>query len=520
VDRKRFEYRRAWDNITREEYPIAGHESWKIMKSSKVDRKSPKAARAGCGQQTDEQSKSLVEKLLKWQRLLMHRLTAGCLLIAMFALVEGCKPNVNSPDPKERIRALKNLTDQAVLARMAIEDKDESVRVAAFAKLTDQAALAKIAIEDKDESARVAAFAKLTDQAVLAKMAIENDDKSVRIAAIAKLTDQAVLFKIAITEYWEIRKAAIAKLTDQALLIEVIARLEGHDGEGCRAAVARLTDQAVLAKLASEDKISGVRIDAVNKLTDQRALAKIASMPYMGVFYDPPHDVAVGRLTDQALLAKVSIEAANSEIRTAAYNKLDSKTLASLSTASDPVTRRYASILSKIPKACESIPEKHRERLRAELMGMFCPLTDPLVSSELGEVTAITFSWESVSQSYFHGPLALGEKFTVSVALSKTDGVVSHSWITDFPNRVFWRMGEEHTQWFEAKVGSLDFPREICGLLSASTLAKVAIESERSILRYAAVERLTDQVLLAKIAAEDPDSTVRDEASFRLSFKK
>jgi len=41
-------------------------------------------------------------------------------------------------DPSKRIRAVQNLTDQAVLAKVAIEDKDDDVRNASVRRLTDQ----------------------------------------------------------------------------------------------------------------------------------------------------------------------------------------------------------------------------------------------------------------------------------------------------------------------------------------------------------------------------------------------
>jgi septal ring-binding cell division protein DamX len=61
---------------------------------------------------------------------------------------------------------VENLTDQAFLAKIAVEDKAASVRRAAVEKLTDQAVLAKIAVEDKDAIVHRAAVKKLIDQAV------------------------------------------------------------------------------------------------------------------------------------------------------------------------------------------------------------------------------------------------------------------------------------------------------------------------------------------------------------------
>ena len=148
--------------------------------------------------------------------------------------------------------AVRELTDQALLAKVAVESKDPVVRGAAVRKLTGQALLAKIALEDEAPDVRGAAVGKLTNQALLAKIAVESKDPVVRGAAVEKLTDQAV-----------VRGAAVGKLTYQALLAKI-------------AAIGKLTDQALLAKIALDDEDPVVRGAAAGKLTDQAVLAKIA----------------------------------------------------------------------------------------------------------------------------------------------------------------------------------------------------------------------------------------------------
>jgi hypothetical protein len=53
------------------------------------------------------------------------------------------------------------LTDQALLAKIAAEDRDSDVREAAVRELTDQVPLAKIAAEDKCGYVRQAAQNRL-----------------------------------------------------------------------------------------------------------------------------------------------------------------------------------------------------------------------------------------------------------------------------------------------------------------------------------------------------------------------
>src|ERR1039458_6383713 len=82
--------------------------------------------------------------------------------------------------------AVRELTDQALLAKVAVESKDPVVRGAAVRKLTDLALLAKVAVESKDPVVRGAAVGKLTDLALLAKVAVESKDPTATFASNAR----------------------------------------------------------------------------------------------------------------------------------------------------------------------------------------------------------------------------------------------------------------------------------------------------------------------------------------------
>jgi phosphosulfolactate synthase (CoM biosynthesis protein A) len=177
--------------------------------------------------------------------------------------------------PEVRLAAVRNLTDQALLAKVAIGDEVWTIWKAAVEKLTDQAALAKVAVEAGDPHVREAAVEKLTDQVALAKVAVEAKDSSVRWIAVERLTDQVALAKVAVeARDPHVRIAAVEKLTDQALLAKIAVEDEAYYVRG--AAVEKLTDQALLAKIAVEDEAYYVRGAAVERLTDQAALAKVA----------------------------------------------------------------------------------------------------------------------------------------------------------------------------------------------------------------------------------------------------
>lgn len=152
---------------------------------------------------------------------------------------------------------------------------DSEVGDAAGRQLSDQAQLAKIAVDDKDALVRATAVRKLTDPTLLGKVVLRDKDTLVRAAAVENLTDQTLLATIAIDDkHAVVRAAAVKQLADQTVLVTIA--VEDKDALVRAAAVKQLTDQKVLAKIAVKDWDPVVREEAVGKLTDPTLLAKIA----------------------------------------------------------------------------------------------------------------------------------------------------------------------------------------------------------------------------------------------------
>src|SRR5208337_5388039 len=61
----------------------------------------------------------------------------------------GCVSGLQSGDPKVRLETVEKLNDQALLAKLATEDKDGNIRLAAVARLTNQALLTRLATTDE-----------------------------------------------------------------------------------------------------------------------------------------------------------------------------------------------------------------------------------------------------------------------------------------------------------------------------------------------------------------------------------
>lgn len=228
----------------------------------------------------------------------------GALLCTTILGFSGCEPSV---------RTVYRTSDQAQLAKFAIEAKNPAVREAAILKLTDQTLLARVAREDGESYVRAAAVRNLTDQAALLQLATEARESHIRKAAVNNLADQAALAKIAAEDEEPlIREAAVNNLDDQALLAGIVMAtvfMEAKDSitsKAAQMAVEKLTGQAVLAKIAIEHKNYFVAITATARLTDEMLLVKVALSPN-----DQIGERAVRKLTNQALLAKVAIESVN-----------------------------------------------------------------------------------------------------------------------------------------------------------------------------------------------------------------
>ena len=180
-----------------------------------------------------------------------------------------------------RLEAIGRLTDQEALAEAARQAQDWCVCAAAVDRVSDESLLVGILqtpVGGHTEHLFLhwEAANKLTDQVLIAEVALHGQSSTGRDMAISKLTDQALLETIAMnTEESEARyrRTAVEQLTDQTLL----TRLAGDDDESVRhAAVKHLSDQKVLSSVAQNDQGARVRLAAIKRLTDQTLLTSIA----------------------------------------------------------------------------------------------------------------------------------------------------------------------------------------------------------------------------------------------------
>ncbi|MBK8180454.1 MAG: hypothetical protein IPK67_16490 [Planctomycetes bacterium] len=242
----------------------------------------------------------------------------------------------------DRLFILPKITDKELLVRMATEDTDLEIQRAAWSAIRDPVYLGKLVREHPVADVRLLAFCHLTDQSVLANLALNPPNRTLRQDAWGQL-DQEQLAKLAESgSNFLVRRSAIGRLTDQVALTRIATG--GADPFLRRAATARLTDTELLVKLARESDDMGMRRAAARQITDDALLAEIAmaSRDYklrteaafrifdgavharVGPWLDPD---ATSELGDQDLLRRIALETHDPETRQRAVSLLTDQAL-------------------------------------------------------------------------------------------------------------------------------------------------------------------------------------------------
>ena len=207
-----------------------------------------------------------------------------------------------------RILALKNITDQNILADIALNDNNKNVRLAAVRRITDQNILKNIVLKTANMSVRDVALNKITDQNILYEIAVNTTSISLSLSAVRKITDQNMLKNIVLeTKYRLLSDIVLNKITDQNILYEIAVNTTSIDLS--LSAVRKITDQNMLKNIVLKTKYRVVRDIALNKITDQSILSEIALKTT---------DISLAlsvikKITDQELLIKIALESNKSE---------------------------------------------------------------------------------------------------------------------------------------------------------------------------------------------------------------
>ena len=325
-----------------------------------------------------------------------------------------------------------------------------------------------------------------------------------------KLKDMTVV-AVTLVIAWRLLLAwdwfAVKVTVDQSRLARIA--MTSEDEAVRKVAVKKLTDQPLLAKIAMEDDDIGIRYAAIDNLKDQALLARVARTVYVrddvvknGIRYGETENevffrkAAVVNLSDQTLLAQIAVEGGDSDVggRLAAVEKLEDQALL----ARIAVEAEYADVRrSAIDKLSD---QKLLTRIALEDRSCPCHMAAVRRLSDQALLARIALDYQNGSCC-----LAAVERLSDPVLLAKvaieagTHQSESNVCVSSF------RVGSDHEI-------ELEHERKRGGVRAAAVdklsdqplLAKVAMENMAadSSVRISAVQKLSDPTLLAKVSVE------------------
>lgn len=245
--------------------------------------------------------------------------------------LRACKVEVNKTQSSKPISTIEIQQSQkklwSFLVRSKWKNKNPSIRIQGIAELNPlnpahQKKLAKIAKIDKVNDVRMAAIVRITDQNILADIAKNEKAFTVRCIAVEKIIDQNVLAHFAKNDEWvKIRYTAIEKITDHNILADV-AKNAKDSTISCEV-IKKLTDQNLLADIAKNATDNIGRLTAIAKLTDQKILADIAKNYIDRVILM----ALVEKITDQNILSDIANNASKKYYGWATVNHVTDKNI-------------------------------------------------------------------------------------------------------------------------------------------------------------------------------------------------
>ena len=183
------------------------------------------------------------------------------------------RPKWKHSDAEVRARAVRQLTDEILLAQVARTDPEPRIRRIAIKRIFDTALLGELAANDPDQEVREAAQDKLAE--ISLEVALAGGDEANALAALDRITAQRTLADVALrATIAGVRIEAVRRLTDQRALADVVRSTTDDE---VRALVwERLREPAVLRDLASGDVSKWVALKAIDVLDDVEALEVVA----------------------------------------------------------------------------------------------------------------------------------------------------------------------------------------------------------------------------------------------------
>lgn len=220
-----------------------------------------------------------------------------------------------SKNPAKRLKAVKKLTDQQILKRLAEYDPLPEVKRTAFARL-DQKTLFEIAQKGYRDIALLA-IKSLTSEADLLEIAKTGSYNHAE-AAVKRLKSKAALLDVAINADSAGSSACdlLAKQADDADYLDIAKNARCHSTRSH--AIEFINEASILMELAVNNDDDGVRWAAVCKIDNAELLFKIATG-------DPAAMVrreALNKINGQAECIEIAMRDRDSNIQTSAILKI------------------------------------------------------------------------------------------------------------------------------------------------------------------------------------------------------
>lgn len=437
-----------------------------------------------------------------WKRINKHTLIAAIFCIALLGLA-GC-------DPGERVVA--RTTNQAELARIALDAKHEQhVRVSACKKLTDQPLLAKIALEGKEMFVCEAAAEKLTDPSALAKVVLESKDLYVSRTALKKLNDPSLLANVAFKAHLTTSRIEAFDNIDSKTLAE--RSVSAKDPVTCRLASLLLNIRRGVLDIPDMHKdrlcrevlgIAGAFLDplVITELGDVQDIK--TKWEFREVRYYKP-----GKTWDYTVKGEtftVSVKLCNVFITRTWSTDFPYETRQEFIPASAHFVDDFCeNIVLEL-----SIPILNEVALKSENKALRRAAT-----VELARQARAKFDMEDKSPSV---RLSAVKKLTDQALLAK---IAVETMDSDVRAAAVRKLTDQAVL---AKIAVEDKDRYVRSaaankLTDQSLLEKIAVEDKTDVVRYNAVMKLTDQAMLEKITVEEKDRNVRLAAAKKLTHQ-
>jgi tetratricopeptide (TPR) repeat protein len=389
------------------------------------------------------------------------------------ALADWFRPKWRHSNPSVRAVAVRALRDPAILARVAKGDAEADIRRIAVEMLTDELVLSEVAKTDADEQVRALALGRVSEAGLLADIVQEGRPGEIRTVALARLTEPTLLQKVATSNSDPLlRKTATLRVTDATVLCDIV--MKDPDVGVRQAAIPRVTETSVLSEVIKNETDASLyqfaisRVD-VSQVTDEQVLVEVAKR-HQG---PASRKAAAARIRNSALLMEIANGTDDKDLRELALRRMTDQSL-----------------------LAEVVIEGGDKG-----MALLKYVTDP---SQLGRIVRDARTKECREKA---------------VTRIEDETVLAEVANRDLEPSVRAQAGKRlpAARWKEL-LAILNAKRSDVLTAPPPMLAEIARKAIDDEARSAAVMRLVDGAVLARVAEQDPNESVRRDARQRITI--